>query len=187
MRKNLENITIKSDFKIEKIEYQDFTAGFPPFMRGIHTCNYFQENTKSQSQKIIFSVENELPFQNENDTINEFVHLFFRGKEYIENQLKKGLKIDDITPQMFFSLNSNENNFHQIAILRASRMVWSKIIHSYKPEKQQSMALNIEFLNADDKHKTSTTIDPWGGSIYLEKLTQEIVTKLWGFLQKKAT
>jgi len=96
--------------------------------------------------------------------------------------------------------------------MRVERMLWSKLLTQFKPKNQASFALLINatietffdafqailggcqcIISKDKKHfffeeETGIlkTIDPWAGSTYVEKRTQEIATKSW-LLFKEST
>jgi len=120
-------------------------------------------------------------------------------KKYQKNksvyQLRKSIK--------FISKPFENNYFGEIAKMRAVRMVWSKLLIQFKPKNQGLFALHINatietsfdafqailggcqrVILKDKKHlffeeETGIlkTIDPWEGSTYVEKRTEEIITK----------
>ena len=158
-----------------------------------------------------------------------------------QNQLKKGidsgLKIDDIAPRLSFSFEIGLNHFSEISKLRVARFLWAKIVKSYLPKNEKSLALHIQCkANSSNSNSLETengvtkatvgalasvfggtqrlytqtttpssfkserldkniqlylqaetqitkTVDPWAGSIYVEKQTKELARKTWSIFK----
>jgi len=71
----------------------------------------------------------------------ELAYTLADGMEYIRTGLKSGLKIDEFAPRLSFFWAVGMNHFMEIAKMRAARMLWAKIIKSFNPKNQKSMAL----------------------------------------------
>ena len=73
--------------------------------------------------------------------VQELAFTLADGEEYVKAALARGLKIDDFAPRLSFFFGIGMNFFMEIAKLRAARLLWSRIIQAYKPEKQSSLML----------------------------------------------
>jgi methylmalonyl-CoA mutase len=63
------------------------------------------------------------------------------GKEYIRAALNGGLGIDDFAPRMSFFFGVGMNFFMEIAMLRAARFLWHKIVTEFSPKNPRSTVL----------------------------------------------
>jgi methylmalonyl-CoA mutase len=63
------------------------------------------------------------------------------GKEYIRAAIDGGLKIDDFAPRLSFFFGVGMNFFMEIAMLRAARYLWSKIVSEFNPTNPRSAVL----------------------------------------------
>ena len=63
------------------------------------------------------------------------------GLEYIRTGLKAGLDIDAFAPRLSFFWATGMNYFMEIAKLRASRMLWAKIVKQFNPKNPKSLML----------------------------------------------
>jgi methylmalonyl-CoA mutase len=172
----------------------------------------------------------------------ELAYTLADGMEYIRAGLKVGLDIDQFAPRLSFFWGIGMNHFMEIAKMRAGRLLWSKIIKSFNPKDDKSMALRthcqtsgwslteqdpynniartcIEAMaatlggtqslhtNALDEaialptdfsakiardtqiyiqKETGIThaVDPWGGSFYVEYLTDQLVKRAWELIEE---
>lgn len=75
------------------------------------------------------------------------------GLELIQSGLKRGMKIDDVAPQLSFSFNVGMNHFFEIAKMRAARMLWAKLVKQFNPKDATSLELRIhsQTLNWNEK------------------------------------
>ncbi len=71
----------------------------------------------------------------------ELAYTLADGLEYIRAGLKSGLKIDDFAPRLSFFWAIGMNHFEEIAKMRAARLLWAKLVKSFNPQKENSMAL----------------------------------------------
>ncbi|MBP2633629.1 MAG: mutB 1, partial [Firmicutes bacterium] len=164
------------------------------------------------------------------------------GLEYIRTGVNAGLSVDAFAPRLSFFWAMGKNYFMEVAKMRAGRLLWSKIIKQFNPQKTKSMALRthsqtsgwslteqdpfnnivrtcIEAMAAalghtqslhtnaldeaialptdfsariarntqlylQDETKICKVVDPWGGSYYVEALTQELVKSAWAHIQE---
>lgn len=63
------------------------------------------------------------------------------GLEYVRTSLNRGLPIDVFAPRISFFFGIGMNFFMEIAKLRAARLLWAKLMQSFKPENPQSLML----------------------------------------------
>jgi methylmalonyl-CoA mutase len=71
----------------------------------------------------------------------ELAYTIADGLEYIRAGLKVGLNIDDFAPRLSFFWGIGMNPLIEIAKLRAGRILWAKVVKSFNPTKEKSMAL----------------------------------------------
>ncbi|WP_286138317.1 methylmalonyl-CoA mutase [Bacillus sp. AFS055030] len=172
----------------------------------------------------------------------ELGYTLANGLEYVRTGLKAGIDIDSFAPRLSFFWGIGMNYFMEIAKMRAARLLWAKLIKSFNPKKEKSMALRthsqtsgwslteqdpfnnvtrtcIEAMAAVLGHTQSlhtnaldeaialptdfsariarntqlylqeetgicNVVDPWGGSYYVESLTNELVQKAWAHIQE---
>ena len=71
----------------------------------------------------------------------ELAYTLANGLEYVRNGISAGLKIDDFAPRLSFFWGIGMNHFMEIAKLRAARVLWAKLIKTFSPKSNKSMAL----------------------------------------------
>lgn len=71
----------------------------------------------------------------------ELAYTLSDGLEYIRAGIKVGLSIDDFAPRLSFFWGIGMNPLLEIAKLRAGRLLWAKIVKTFDPKKEKSMAL----------------------------------------------
>ena len=164
------------------------------------------------------------------------------GLEYIRTGLASGLTVDQFAPRLSFFWAIGKNYFMEVAKMRAARMLWAKIVKSFDPKSNKSMALRthsqtsgwsltaqdpfnnvartcVEAMAAalghtqslhtnaldeaialptdfsariarntqlyiQDETTVCKVVDPWGGSYYVEALTDELIRRAWGHIQE---
>lgn len=172
----------------------------------------------------------------------ELAYTLADGLEYVRTGLQAGMSIDDFAPRLSFFWAIGMNHFEEIAKMRAARLLWAKLIHTFHPKNPKSMALRthcqtsgwslteqdpynniartcIEAMSAalggtqslhtnalDEAIALPTdfsariarntqlyiqletgitrVVDPWGGSQYVETLTQDIMQKAWTLIEE---
>ena len=71
--------------------------------------------------------------------VQEMAYAFCIAKAYINESLKRGLKIDDFASRLSFNFDIFGNFFEQIAKFRGARRLWAKIIkEQYRAEDERS-------------------------------------------------
>ncbi|HMQ52201.1 MAG TPA: methylmalonyl-CoA mutase [Anaerolineae bacterium] len=63
------------------------------------------------------------------------------GLEYLRTGIKAGLDIDNFAPRISFFWAIGMNYFMEVAKMRAGRLLWSKIVNTFKPKNEKSMSL----------------------------------------------
>lgn len=162
------------------------------------------------------------------------------GLEYLRTGIDSGIDVDNLAPRLSFFWAIGMNHFMEIAKMRAARLLWAKIVRTFEPKDDKSMALRTHCqtsgwsLTAQDpfnnvtrtcveamaavlghtqslhtnaldeaialpsdfsakiardtqkyiQKETSVTnvVDPWGGSYYVEFLTDQLAKKAWDII-----
>lgn len=71
----------------------------------------------------------------------ELAYTLADGLEYIRAGIKAGIPIDDFAPRLSFFWGIGMNFFMEVAKMRAGRLLWAKIVETFKPRNPKSMAL----------------------------------------------
>jgi methylmalonyl-CoA mutase len=71
----------------------------------------------------------------------ELAYTLANGLEYLRTGINAGLTVDDFAPQLSFFWGIGMDHFTEIAKLRAARVLWAKIVKSFNPKNEKSMAL----------------------------------------------
>ncbi|MEH7301962.1 methylmalonyl-CoA mutase [Neobacillus drentensis] len=172
----------------------------------------------------------------------ELAYTLADGLEYVRTGLKSGIEIDSFAPRLSFFWAVGMNYFMEVAKMRAARLIWAKMMKSFNPKNEKSLALRTHsqtsgwslteqdpfnnvtrtlveahaaamghtqslHTNALDEaialptdfsariarntqlflqEETGITqvIDPWAGSYYVEKLTDELVKRAWTHIEE---
>ncbi|WP_286232344.1 methylmalonyl-CoA mutase [Neobacillus mesonae] len=172
----------------------------------------------------------------------ELAYTLADGLEYVRTGLKAGIDIDSFAPRLSFFWGVGMNYFMEVAKMRAARLIWAKMMKTFEPKNEKSMALRthsqtsgwslteqdpfnnvtrtlIEAHAAAMGHTQSLhtnaldeaialptdfsariarntqlflqeeagitqVIDPWAGSYYVEKLTDELVKRAWSHIEE---
>jgi methylmalonyl-CoA mutase len=172
----------------------------------------------------------------------ELAYTLADGFEYVRTGLKAGIEIDSFAPRLSFFWAIGMNYFMEVAKMRAARLIWAKMIKSFNPNNEKSLALRTHsqtsgwslteqdpfnnvtrtlieahaaamghtqslHTNALDEaialptdfsariarntqlflqEETGITnvIDPWAGSYYVEKLTDQLVKRAWTHIEE---
>ncbi|EPG72624.1 methylmalonyl-CoA mutase [Leptospira fainei serovar Hurstbridge str. BUT 6] len=172
----------------------------------------------------------------------ELAYTLADGLEYLRTGIKAGMDVDSFAPRLSFFWAIGMNHFMEIAKMRAGRLLWAKIVKSFQPKNNKSLALRthcqtsgwslteqdpfnnvartcIEALAAALGHTQSLhtnaldeaialptdfsariarntqiylqeetnihrVVDPWGGSFYVESLTNDLAHRAWDLIQE---
>lgn len=172
----------------------------------------------------------------------ELAYTLADGLEYIRTGIAAGMSVDEFAPRLSFFWAIGMNHFMEIAKMRAGRMLWAKLVKTFHPKSNKSLALrthcqtsgwsltaqdpfnnvarttieamaaafggtqslhtnaldeaialptdfsariarNTQIYIQQETHITKT-VDPWAGSYYVEKLTDEIANKAWELIEE---
>ena len=162
---------------------------------------------------------------------------------YVEEAIKRGLRVDEFAPRLSFFFNSHNDFFEEIAKFRAARRIWWKLMtQRYRAENERStwmrfhtqtagvsltaqqplnnltrvaiqalaavlggtqslhtdaydeawavpsaeaalLALRQQQIIAEETGVTNT-VDPLGGSWFVESLTNEVERQVWRYLDE---
>jgi methylmalonyl-CoA mutase N-terminal domain/subunit len=177
------------------------------------------------------------------NAIQEIAFTVMNAITYIEETIKRGLRVDDFVPQFVFHYAANLDVFEEVAKFRAMRRVWARLMKErFNAKDPRSLKAKINVYTAgsvltaqqpmnnivrvmaaalagvlgggqfiflssmDESFQTpseeaamlairtqqilahelglSTTVDPLGGSYYVESLTSQIEEKVWDYLKR---
>ncbi|MCZ2357319.1 MAG: methylmalonyl-CoA mutase [Bacteroidia bacterium] len=71
----------------------------------------------------------------------ELAYTLADGLEYLRAGIRSGLSIDSFAPRLSFFFGVGMNVFMEIAKLRAARLLWAKIVQTFNPKNEKSLAL----------------------------------------------
>ena len=73
--------------------------------------------------------------------VQELAFTLADGREYVRAALKKGLDVDDFAGRLSFFFAIGMNFFMEAAKLRAARLLWTRIMEEFNPQKPSSLML----------------------------------------------
>ncbi|QQF02223.1 methylmalonyl-CoA mutase [Sinorhizobium meliloti] len=73
--------------------------------------------------------------------VQELAFTLADGREYVRAALAKGLNVDDFAGRLSFFFAIGMNFFMEAGKLRAARLLWTRIMQEFKPEKASSLML----------------------------------------------
>ncbi|NWJ23881.1 methylmalonyl-CoA mutase [Rhizobium sp. RM] len=73
--------------------------------------------------------------------VQELAFTLADGREYVRAALAKGLNVDDFAGRLSFFFAIGMNFFMEAAKLRAARLLWSRIMEEFNPQKPSSLML----------------------------------------------
>jgi len=175
--------------------------------------------------------------------VQELAFTIADGMAYVEEALRRGLRVDEFAPRLSFFFNSHSDFFEEIAKFRAARRIWWKLMtQRYRAENERStwmrfhtqtagvsltaqqplnnltrvaiqalaavlggtqslhtdaydeawavpsaeaalLALRQQQVIAAESGVTNT-VDPLGGSWFVESLTNEVERQVWQYLDE---
>ncbi len=71
----------------------------------------------------------------------ELAYTLADGLEYVRTGLKAGIDIDSFAPRLSFFWAIGMNYFMEVAKMRAARLIWAKLIKTFDPKNEKSLAL----------------------------------------------
>jgi methylmalonyl-CoA mutase N-terminal domain/subunit len=175
--------------------------------------------------------------------VQELAFTIADGMAYVEEAIRRGLRVDEFAPRLSFFFNSHNDFFEEIAKFRAARRIWWKLMaQRYRAENERStwmrfhtqtagvsltaqqplnnltrvaiqalaavlggtqslhtdaydeawavpsaeaalLALRQQQVIASETGVTNT-VDPLGGSWFVESLTSEVERQVWHYLDE---
>jgi methylmalonyl-CoA mutase len=73
--------------------------------------------------------------------VQELAYTLADGWDYVRAAMSKGLEIDEFARRLSFFWCLGMNFFMEIAKLRAARLLWSRIVRTFDPKDERSLAL----------------------------------------------
>ena len=73
--------------------------------------------------------------------VQELAYTLADGLEYVRLATNKGLEVDQFAPRLSFFFGIGMNFFMEIAKLRASRLLWHRIMTKFNPQNEKSLLL----------------------------------------------
>jgi methylmalonyl-CoA mutase N-terminal domain/subunit len=175
--------------------------------------------------------------------VQELAFTIADGMAYVEEALKRGLRVDEFAPRLSFFFNSHSDFFEEIAKFRAARRIWWKLMtQRYRAENERSTWMRFhtqtagvsltaqqplnnltrvaiqalaavlggtQSLHTDAYDEAwavpsenaallalrqqqviaaetgvANTVDPLGGSWFVESLTNEVERQVWRYLDE---
>ncbi|MFZ5428928.1 MAG: methylmalonyl-CoA mutase family protein [Bacteroidota bacterium] len=80
--------------------------------------------------------------------VQELAFSLAQGAEYLIRLTEAGLTVDQVASKIKFNLSIGNNYFMEIAKLRAGRLLWSRIVKAFGPEKDCSARMIVHSENA---------------------------------------
>ncbi len=81
--------------------------------------------------------------------VQELAFTIYDGITYVEESLKRGLKVDDFAGRLSFFWNSHIDFFEEIAKMRAARRIWARIMRDrFKAQNPRSMMMRFHTQTA---------------------------------------
>ncbi len=71
----------------------------------------------------------------------ELAYTLADGVEYIRAGIAAGMDVDEFAPRLSFFWAIGMDHFHEIAKMRAGRVLWAKLVNQFKPKNKKSLAL----------------------------------------------
>ncbi len=115
------------------------------------------------------------------DSVLQTAFTMADGLEYVRAALKAGLDIDAFAPRLSFFFGIGMNFFMDIAMLRAARFLWHKLISQFNPQNQRSTMLRT---HCQTSGWSLTAQDPYNNII---RTTLECLTSALGGTQSLHT
>src|SRR5919202_1148489 len=114
------------------------------------------------------------------NAIQELAFTLADGFAYVDAAIARGLDVDEFAPRLSFFFNAHIDFFEELAKYRAARRIWALELPT---EDAVRIALRTQQVIA---HETGVvnTIDPLGGSYYLEDLTNRLEAEAYDYFER---
>jgi methylmalonyl-CoA mutase N-terminal domain/subunit len=233
--------TTQNDILKEFIAQKEFLFPPEPSMRLVTDTVEF--GTKEMPRWNTISISGYHIREAGSTAVQELAFTIADGMAYVEDAMRRGLRVDDFAPRLSFFFNSHSDFFEEIAKFRASRRIWHRLMtERYHAENERStwmrfhtqtagvsltpqqplnnltrvaiqalaavlggtqslhtdaydealavptaaaalLALRQQQVIAEETGVTGT-VDPLGGSWFVESLTDEVERQVWVYLDE---
>jgi methylmalonyl-CoA mutase N-terminal domain/subunit len=233
--------TLQNDILKEYIAQKEYIYPPEPSMRLV--IDTFEFGMKHTPKFNVISISGYHIREAGSTAIQELAFTLRDGMEYVEWAMRRGLPVDEFTPQLSFFFNAHNDFFEEIAKYRAARRIWHKAMtERYQSTNSRSWALRFHtqtagcsltaqqpmnnvvrtaiqalagvmggtqslHTNSLDEawalptefaatvalrtqqiiaHETgvTNTVDPLGGSYFVEALTNEVEQGAWEYIRR---
>jgi methylmalonyl-CoA mutase N-terminal domain/subunit len=233
--------TLQNDILKEYVAQKEFLFPVEPSMRLVTDTIEF--GTREMPRWNTISISGYHIREAGSTAVQELAFTIADGMAYVEEALKRGLRVDEFAPRLSFFFNSHSDFFEEIAKFRAARRIWWKLMtQRYRAENERStwmrfhtqtagvsltaqqplnnltrvalqalaavlggsqslhtdaydeawavpsedaalLALRQQQIIAAESGVTNT-VDPLGGSWFVESLTNEVERQVWRYLDE---
>jgi methylmalonyl-CoA mutase, N-terminal domain len=233
--------TLQNDILKEFVAQKEFLFPPEPSMRLVTDTIEFGTNELPRWNTI--SISGYHIREAGSTAVQELAFTIADGMAYVEDAMRRGLRVDDFAPRLSFFFNSHSDFFEEIAKFRAARRIWWKLMSErYRAENERStwmrfhtqtagvsltpqqplnnltrvaiqalaavlggsqslhtdaydealavptaeaakLALRQQQIIAEETGVAST-VDPLGGSWFVESLTNRVEREVWRYLDE---
>ncbi|HUZ78764.1 MAG TPA: methylmalonyl-CoA mutase family protein [Chloroflexota bacterium] len=233
--------TLQNDILKEYIAQKEWAFPIKPSLRVV--VDMFEWCASSMPEWNTVSVSGYHIREAGSTAVQELAFTLIDGLTYVEEGVKRGLKVDEFAPRLSFFWDLHNDFFEEIAKMRAARRIWAReMIRRYNPRDSRSYTLRAHMQTAgvtltaqqplnniarvalqalagvlgggQSMHTNSfdetyalpaenavtvalrtqqilqietgltNTIDPFAGSYYLEKLTDQMEAGFYSYLER---
>ncbi|MEA2622755.1 MAG: methylmalonyl-CoA mutase, N-terminal domain [Chloroflexota bacterium] len=233
--------TLQNDILKEYIAQKEFL--FPPEPSLRLVTDTIEFGTREMPRWNTISISGYHIREAGSTAVQELAFTIADGMAYVEESLKRGLRVDEFAPRLSFFFNSHSDFFEEIAKFRAARRIWWKLMtQRYRAENERSTWMRFhtqtagvsltaqqplnnltrvaiqalagvlggsQSLHTDAYDEAwavpseeaallalrqqqviaaetgvANTVDPLGGSWFVESLTNEVERQVWRYLDE---
>ncbi|MFZ5855130.1 MAG: acyl-CoA mutase large subunit family protein [Chloroflexota bacterium] len=139
--------TIQNDILKEFIAQKEFLFPPQPSMRLVTDTIEF--GTREMPRWNTISISGYHIREAGSTAVQELAFTIADGMAYVEDALRRGLRVDDFAPRLSFFFNAHSDFFEEIAKFRAARRIWWKLMtERYRAENERSTWLRFHTQTA---------------------------------------
>ena len=139
--------TIQNDILKEFIAQKEFLFPPQPSMRLVTDTIEF--GTREMPRWNTISISGYHIREAGSTAVQELAFTIADGMAYVEDALRRGLRVDDFAPRLSFFFNAHNDFFEEIAKFRAARRIWGKLMtERYRAENERSTWLRFHTQTA---------------------------------------
>ena len=131
--------TIQNDILKEYLTRNTYIYPPEPSMRIISDIMAF--SSKNMPKYNTISISGYHIMEAGADSVLQTAFTLADGVEYVRAAIKSGMDVDTFAPRLSFFFGIGMNFFMEIAMLRAARFLWYKLMQQFNPKKPQSSML----------------------------------------------